>query len=78
MRMLDKLTEWRDKKYSRVPLVLFCPKFLVGYYKNHNFTEFANDVFYLQKGHYQKSKFAFMTDKPMDDKGRISIPSNPW
>jgi len=78
LRMFVALREWRDQTHAEAPLVLFCPESLVSYYRNHNFKEFVNDVFYLQKGHYQKSKFAFMTDKPMDDKGRISIPSNPW
>lgn len=78
MRMFDALREWRDEKHAGTPLALFCTKALSGYYKNHNFKACVNEVFYLQKDSYQKSKFEFMTDQSMDDKGHIYIPSNPW
>jgi GNAT superfamily N-acetyltransferase len=78
LRMFGKLRDWRDEKDSRMPLVLCCPKPLVNYYKRHNFTEIGNDVYYLQKGNYEKSKFEFMADKPISNKGNVYIPSNPW
>ena len=78
LRMFDKLREWRSKDHSEIPLALFCPKSLVSYYKKHNFTEFTKDVFYTQKENCQKSKFEFMTDKPMNIAESIYIPSNPW
>lgn len=77
-RMFEVLRDWRDQKDSNLPLVLCCPKFLVNYYLNHSFAEIRNDVYYLQKGNYQKSKFEWMSDKPISEIGSIYIPSNPW
>jgi predicted GNAT family N-acyltransferase len=77
-RMFSMLRNWRDENYPDSPLALFCPDSLVGYYENHNFINYLNDVFYTQKGNYQKSKFNFMTDRPMDAKDSVYIPTNPW
>ena len=77
-RMFNALREWRDEQHPGIPLALFCPDSLVSYYRKHDFTATAGEVFYQQKGDYQRSKFAFMTDQPVDDKSRIYIPSNPW
>jgi hypothetical protein len=76
--MFDKLREWRDDKFAEVPLALFCPDSLVGYYKNHGFEEHPKDVFYIQKDAYQKSKFNFLIDRPIPADSNIHIPSNPW
>lgn len=77
-RMFEKLRDWRDGKDPNLPLVLCCPKFLVNYYKNHGFTEIRSEVYYLQKGDYQKSKFEWMADRRISEKGSVHIPSNPW
>ncbi|GAB5408307.1 MAG: hypothetical protein BalsKO_06720 [Balneolaceae bacterium] len=76
--MFEKLNEWRNKKDSTIPVVLFCPESLVNYYKKHNFNKVDNDVYYLQKGDYQKSKFELMSDIAIRTNGSIYIPSNPW
>ncbi|MEX0289399.1 MAG: hypothetical protein AB3N14_09840 [Flavobacteriaceae bacterium] len=78
MRMFELLREWRDQKDSNLPLVLCCPKNLLKYYHYHNFKQIVNDVYYLQRGSYEKSKFEWMSDKPLSVKESIYIPSNPW
>jgi predicted N-acetyltransferase YhbS len=77
-RMFEALRKWRNERFADHPLALFCPGFLAGYYKRHNFIAYAGDVFYIQKGSYHRSKFEFMTDRPVCSGDGIYIPSNPW
>ena len=77
-RMFSMLRAWRDDNSPNLPLALFCPSALVSYYEKHNFIDYVGAVFYIQKGSYQKSKFNFMTDWPIDAGDSVHIPSNPW
>lgn len=65
--------EFQDELFS-----LFCPPYLVSYYRRYDYREQAGEVWFRQGGARVRSKFAFMSRGNLDPEAEIHISSRPW
>lgn len=57
---------------------LFCPPYLVPYYRRYDYREQTGEVWFQQGSEQVRSQFAFMSRGELDPEAEIHISSKPW
>ncbi len=77
-RMFKAMREWRDRHHRELPLTLFCPERLTGYYQRHGFQVVRVPVYFDQSGSSVLCHMCFMTDRPLGHAERVELTTSPW
>lgn len=72
------LFERLHREYQGELFSLFCPLYLVAYYRRYGYRQQTGQVWMLQQGEPVRSRFAFMSRGELDAGAEVRLATAPW